>query len=660
MPPASFTAAAAAAAAAGTAITGASTTPVTATTTALLSVSFMLFRNTDLRIHDNPALAAAISASAATASKAAGAKTTGGSASAESLVIPVFCFDPRFNDLSGLPATSPSSGAAAAAASSRPAQRFDPPTTWYYKLPRAGPQKTRFFCETVRSLQQSLRDLGSDLLVRFGEPERVLPALVQAVTDTPTLSAVVDAVFLHADPTFEEARIQERIRRALDALGVRSVLVDPASTMLDPAELPFANTSGRSSATAAKKNIAALPDVFTEFRKAVEGAGLSAPRVVDALGHPAARSLLRRRAALWDALERANDGQPAAAAGSHLYVLPKPAAWFDAMTAGLPPMDPRSAFPFGGGEAAALARVKSYFEATRAIDTYKATRNGLIGTEYSSKFSPWLAVGAISPRYLYHSLKKVEGKRGSNDGTYWMWFELLWRDYFKFLARKIGNNIFFWDGSPNSALTPVSTARKDKTTMSMWANGQTGVPWVDANMRELQRTGFMSNRGRQNVASFLAKDLRLDWRFGAEYFESQLLDHDPASNFGNWQYVAGVGVDPRENRTFNMIKQALDYDPTGAYVRRWLPALDDGDGSESELAGGRVHTPWAVDRTAIARVTARARQRWDKEEGGELGRQVRDEVWDYPPPLVVKANWSAPPKGFKGAGDGGNGKTRRL
>ena len=95
-------------------------------------------------------------------------------------------------------------------------------------------------------------------------------------------------------------------------------------------------------------------------------------------------------------------------------------------------------------------------------------------------------------------------------------------------------------------------------------------------MRELRATGFMSNRGRQNVASFFTKDLGCDWRIGAEYFESQLLDYDVASNWGNWNYVAGVGPDPREGRYFNIQKQAAQYDGDQSFRKTWLPELESG------------------------------------------------------------------------------------
>jgi deoxyribodipyrimidine photo-lyase len=103
-----------------------------------------------------------------------------------------------------------------------------------------------------------------------------------------------------------------------------------------------------------------------------------------------------------------------------------------------------------------------------------------------------------------------------------------------------------------------------------WINGQTGNDFIDANMLELKLSGFMSNRGRQNVASYLCHNLKLDWRYGASYFEQQLIDYDVCSNWGNWAYIAGVGNDPRENRVFNIEKQANDYDKNKLFRNLWL------------------------------------------------------------------------------------------
>ncbi len=185
----------------------------------------------------------------------------------------------------------------------------------------------------------------------------------------------------------------------------------------------------------------------------------------------------------------------------------------------MPLLHPQSAFPFKGGETSALARLKFYLWDTRAVEQYKITRNGLLGSEYSTKFSPWLAFGSISPRRIFYELKKYERERVKNDSTYWVVFELLWRDYFRFIAAKYGNCLFYSGGVKKLKYK----WNEDLDKFEKWAHGKTGVPFVDANMRELLHTGWMSNRGRQNVASFLTKNLCLDWRLGAEWFESLLV-----------------------------------------------------------------------------------------------------------------------------------------
>merc|ERR1711994_1166024 len=142
----------------------------------------------------------------------------------------------------------------------------------------------------------------------------------------------------------------------------------------------------------------------------------------------------------------------------------------------------------------------------------------------------------------------------------------IWRDFFRFVCFKHGNKIFQAGGIRQSDVE----WKQDLELFDKWRKGTTGVPFIDANMRELSQTGWMSNRGRQNVASFLVKDLKLDWRLGAEWFESMLINHDVCSNYGNWNYAAGVGNDPREDRKFNVIKQSLDYDPDGDFIKIWV------------------------------------------------------------------------------------------
>jgi deoxyribodipyrimidine photo-lyase len=227
--------------------------------------------------------------------------------------------------------------------------------------------------------------------------------------------------------------------------------------------------------------------------------------------------------------------------------------------------DKNTAFPFKGGESEALKRLNNYFFETKKLGFYKNTRNGLIGTDYSSKFSPWLANGSISARTIYWNVKKFEKEEIKNQSTYWLIFELIWRDYFKYISIKHGNNIFKIGGILNKNYSWSS----DRKMIQNWINGETKDDFVNANMIELKKTGWMSNRGRQNVASYFAKELTLDWRIGAAYFESTLLDYDVHSNFGNWMYVSGVGNDPRD-RKFNTQLQAERYDPKHLFRNHWL------------------------------------------------------------------------------------------
>jgi deoxyribodipyrimidine photo-lyase len=243
-------------------------------------------------------------------------------------------------------------------------------------------------------------------------------------------------------------------------------------------------------------------------------------------------------------------------------------------------IDNRAAYSFPGGETQGLARLREYIWDSHAIATYKKTRNELLGENFSSKFSAYLAQGCLSPKMIYKEVEKFETKVKKNNSTYWMKFELMWRDFYRLMAKKYTDKIFQL-GGPKS--DPPENVEENWDRFEAWAQGKTGIPFIDANMREINETGYMSNRGRQNVASYLIKDLEVDWRMGAEYFESLLIDYDPASNYGNWNYLAGVGADPMENRYFNILSQARRYDANGDYVRHWMPELED-------FKGGDIHT----------------------------------------------------------------------
>lgn len=375
--------------------------------------------------------------------------------------------------------------------------------------------KTRkiFLVESLIDFKQNLKKLNSNLLIRFGDPAEIIPKLA--------IELKADIVYATKEHTYEEIRLENSIEKNLGDIPIKFF---EQISLISPLHLPF--------------EISELPDTFSEFRKRVEkDAKIRSPFNVPSLLPPFPKINLKD-----DISDLEN-----IVASSNL-------------------VDPRSAFKFRGGEKEGLNRLDDYIWKRRLISHYKYTRNGMIGEAYSSKFSPWLALGALSPRQLYNEVKRFERIEVKNISTYWMVFELLWRDYFRFVAIKYGDKIFLKKGIKNV----TRKYSNDKMIFSKWMNGETGNDFVDANMNELNTTGFMSNRGRQNVASYLVNDLGIDWRWGASYFESRLIDYDVCSNWGNWMYIAGVGNDPRPNRKFNTQIQAKKYDSNGRFRELWL------------------------------------------------------------------------------------------
>ena len=444
---------------------------------------------------------------------------------------------------------------------------FDPEHykgTYHFNFPKTGVHRAKFITECVRDLRNSLQTAGSNLVVRLENPVIAIGNLIELCKSV----APVTSVICQKEVTKEETDVEAQIIKFCKKLCI-DVKMLWGSTLYHPEDIPFSSQN--------------IPNTYTEFRKRVEN---SSP----------VRSLI--------------------ALPQHLKPLPPVKGKLgdvpslsDLGLVETRDYDVRSAFKFQGGESAALERLNNYLWKTDSVATYKETRNGLIGEDYSTKFSPWLAVGSLSPRQIYHSIKEYENEKTANQSTYWVIFELIWRDYFKFVCQKYGSRVFF----PSGIMGKKVPWKNDMDLFHKWSQGKTGVPFVDANMRELLWTGWMSNRGRQNVASFLVKDLGLDWRLGAEWFESLLLDHDVCSNYGNWNYAAGIGNDPRENRKFNMIKQAIDYDCDGEFVRLWVPEL-------SKLQGCDSHAPWTLSASIL------------HSAGIVLGST-------YPQPLIIAPEW---------------------
>ncbi|MDN3653546.1 DASH family cryptochrome [Thalassotalea ponticola] len=211
-----------------------------------------------------------------------------------------------------------------------------------------------------------------------------------------------------------------------------------------------------------------------------------------------------------------------------------------------------------------IRAVNQYFKTQQAL-TYKQTRNALDDSLSSTRFSPLLSLGLVSARQVWWMLKRFEAEHQANESTYWIGFELLWRDYFYWLLALHQNKFFQFCGlTGKRPLTSFNAAR-----FSAFYHAQTAEPLINAAINQLRKTGFISNRARQIVASYFVNELQLDWRYGARYFQMHLIDYDVAANWGNWQYIAGVGCDPRQGRHFNIEKQQQLFDADGSYVKRW-------------------------------------------------------------------------------------------
>lgn len=374
--------------------------------------------------------------------------------------------------------------------------------------------RAKFLIETVTQLKEALEKLNIPLYVYYGKSSHHLPKLIS--------EHQINQVYLQKEWTRDERLIADRVTKKVPNQIKFIELYD--QFLFHPDDIPYSKFT-------------AIPDVFTAFRKKCEKQVTVRPLTHIDKGMPK-ENLVKNTTEV----PTLND------------------LGLDAVE-----VDARTAFPFRGGEVEALKRIQHYFWETQKLAYYKKTRNGLVGKDYSSKLSAWLANGSISPRTIYMEVKRFEKEITKNQDTYWLIFELIWRDYFKYVSLKYTSHIFHIGG----ILEKHYDWNRSKIALTQWVNGTTREPFVNANMKELLRTGWMSNRGRQNVASFWSKELEQDWRIGAAYFESILVDYDVHSNWGNWMYNSGVGNDPR-NRKFNIKSQAERYDTNGKYQKLWL------------------------------------------------------------------------------------------
>ncbi|HJP62190.1 MAG TPA: DASH family cryptochrome [Mucilaginibacter sp.] len=398
-----------------------------------------------------------------------------------------------------------------------PVYCFDP---FYFKTTELGLHKTgniraRFLLESVADLRENLQKLGGELIVRLGDPAEIIPQLAQQYQ--------VSEVYHHREVAYEETEISEAVETALwkMKLNLKHFI---GHTLYHKEDLPFP--------------IKDIPDSFATFKKKIERDSdvrpcidtpqqISTPEITDAGNIPTLGEL------------------------------------------GLtePDADPRADFHYEGGETMALQQMHQYILSLDSLPVHKGARHL---SESPSRLSAWISLGCLSQRMVYHEVTRhANGAHASGSPLI---LELLWRDYFRFMFKKYGKQFFNTEGFNAEA---SDAAGNQDELFGLWKSGHTGVPFVDAAMHELNATGYIANNKRQVVAAFLVNTLKADWTKGAAYFEEKLIDYSPASNWGNWAFIAGVANDTRDNRYFAGVKQAEKPETESDFINTWLPEIND-------------------------------------------------------------------------------------
>ncbi len=380
---------------------------------------------------------------------------------------------------------------------------------------------------SLSSLDRSLQHLGGSLVVACGD---AASAIGRIVAET----GASEVFFSHRYESFsrdEEDLLEQNLANDIELHGFDDALLTPPNAIATRGGTPF--------------------KVFTPYWKsAVERGDPAPPR-------PAPRKMIF-----------------AAVAGSlridDLRLLPVAPDWSDGLRNTWQP-----------GENGALNQLDA------AVDNahlYAAQRDRP-DLDITSRLSPFLHFGELSPRQAWHALRSEASKSTSSKGSEALIRQLYWREFSSYL-------LFHFPRLPEEPLRPEFEHfpwTNDTGAKEAWQRGATGYPLIDAGMRQLWQTGWMHNRVRMIVASFLVKNLMIDWQTGADWFLDTLVDADLANNSAGWQWVAGCGTDAAPYfRIFNPVLQSAKFDPDGNYIRRWVPELAD-------LPTANIHEPWKAD-----------------------------------------------------------------
>jgi deoxyribodipyrimidine photo-lyase len=394
---------------------------------------------------------------------------------------------------------------------------------------RSGGARMRFLLDCLTHLGRDLEKHGVPLLVRHGRPEEVLPRLL-AETGTRLLS------FNRAASPFARQR-DSAVSRAVEKMG-GEIIERLDHVVFDASEIRTQKGTAYS--------------VYSPYRRAWWRRWLEAPRLpVPLVPLP----------------------PPIPDVSSDR--IPDPREFgLDALALALPT----------GGEAAANQRLEQFLTTAAARYHEDRDRPDRDGT---SRLSPYLRFGAISVREcIVRGEEAIAAEPAIESGVAKWLDELLWREFYSSILEENPRVLRENYRSDYDSLV----WNDDPKGFEAWCEGRTGYPIIDAGMRQLREKGWMHNRVRMIVASFLTKDLLINWREGERFFFEHLVDGDPASNNGGWQWAASTGTDPQPYfRIFNPVAQGRRWDPNGNYVRRWIPELQ-------QVPNAHIHAPWEAQR----------------------------------------------------------------
>ncbi|KAF3916877.1 Cryptochrome-1 [Dactylellina cionopaga] len=431
-------------------------------------------------------------------------------------------------------------------------------------FPRCGPHRAKFWAESVWDFKISLESVGSGLVIRVGRIDDVLEGILNEFKKGQTTGNIkreVVGVWITAEEGVAEKTDERNVFRVAGMKGVDVRIWKDEKFLVDDRDLPYVTPKD-------------IPDKFSEFKKTV-GSPRDAPRktLPRPSNLPPLPTYIPPQLAPFKVPNTLSDW---------ISGLLKP-LYDDPVTVNIPkwPLGAKSQHTFHGGEAYALEHLH-HLVSSGAMTAYQDTRHGFVGNDHGTKLAAWLALGCITSRQVHEYLIDFEeGKTspgqysdgysdGENKGTAGVRAELLWRDYLRLCTRKYGCKLFRLEGfkGDHDRAWKHGDDPEVNQQIQKFIEGKTGVPLIDASLREMYFTGYTSDRGRHIVAKYFGRKLGIDWRIGAEWFEYCLVDYDVSGNWGNWQYCAGVSNDPSWD--VSPIKQGLGSDVQEEYTRTWL------------------------------------------------------------------------------------------